>query len=442
MKKLFLRIFLTAALAILYASCEDEGVSSLMDQESPIKWEILPDDELSKVTQWYENRAQGLGIGKQSEIMWGTARYSKAVKDGYIITVFVAENNSKVFKTAYIFKRKDGYSAYILGHSALQKGQTIDGNFSGELRLYDLEGNMKTSSVLENGKTIKAKSANGISPLSNLRTAYEDDPIILGEVVITGTRIETNTTWLLMSSLPYYDLSFFFPGYRYEGYSNGTHHYATPLANTPRPFDYAGGPPLNWPCVANAFHDNKPASSYSVTIYVDQPKPGTREKWVWVDTGSGEKLSAGHTFVRMTKYNSDGTKVEYIAGFYPMNNSVSPVFGDITDTGGYRNDNLSDYDVSITYNNVHSIEFFEAIDYLSGLQHATYNLNTQNCADIGIGVAAALERVLPDTQGTWSGGGGTNPADLGQDIRAMPNSSSYTINRAGGTATTNHPSGC
>jgi hypothetical protein len=440
MNRSLFKILLVATLAIFYSSCDDDAISSVEDRP-PVVWEVLPDNELSKVKQWHESRSLNLrNATKASEIMWGTARYSKIDDHSYIISALVAEENDKVLKTAYIFKREDEYMAYVLGHSTAE-GYTIDENYSGELSLFDLEGTVMTSSILQNGKTILSKNGNNLkNGISNFRTATENDPIILQEVVIEATRIESGTTWMLMTSLAYYDLSSFFPVYRYDGYFNGSHHYASPVSSPDDSFEFIGGPVINMDCVSGKFSDNKPASSYGVTIYVDQPKKGTREKWAWEN--NGDKMSAGHTFIRLTKNNTDGTKVEYIVGYYPINNSVSPLSGDNTDAGGFRNDNMEDYDVSITFNNVTALQFYEAVNYLEGFSGSTYNLNTQNCSDIGVGCAAAMDRFLPDTFGSWSTGGGTNPADLGEDIRAMPNSTTYTINRTGGTATTNQPSRC
>lgn len=431
--------FLTVALLLIaHAACDYEGI--FPQESSPtMAWEVMPDMDLSDVRTWYQTRMMSLPSGvKPAEIMWGTARYRKVDGDRYVISALIAKQANELLKTAYFFKRGKEYSGYVLGHS-IDNGTAITNDFTGQLTLYDLDGTSITSSILENGKSILHRNASRLKRLSNLRAATEDDPILLQEIVIESTRIESGTTWLLLSSPIYYDLSHFFPGYQYEGYVDGSYHYAAPVSSPGEVFIFFGGPVININCVSAKFHDNKPATSYSVAIYVDQPKPGTREKWVFEDNGT--KLSAGHTFIRLTKNNSDGTKVEYIVGYYPINGDVNALTDDVTDTGGFRNNNMSDFDVSITYN-VTALQFYDAIDYLTGFATSTYNLETQNCSDVGIGCAAAMDKILPDTYGSWGPGGGTNPADLGEDIRAMPNSPAYTINRAGGTVSTTHPSGC
>ncbi|MFY9374777.1 MAG: hypothetical protein WAQ74_00560, partial [Kiritimatiellia bacterium] len=62
------------------------------------------------------------------------------------------------------------------------------------------------------------------------------------------------------------------------------------------------------------------------------------------------------------------------------------------------------------------------LSYCKGLHDApgTYNLNTHNCTDAGIQAGAAAGVRVPDTSGSWIGGGGSNPGDLGEDLRALP----------------------
>jgi hypothetical protein len=435
-----------APLAIFCISCENEMPSVIA--ESGLNWRTVPSHKLEGVKDWYVKR---IGSGKDQrqaplEVMWGTALYSQKGPDQLVFSAFVADSTSDEIKNIYLFKREDGYSGYILGHqsSASTKG-SVDGNFTGQLTMYDLEGEIKTSSILKNGKAIQAKNVSGLTGMSNLRTAIEDDPIMLQEITITATRIESNTTWIILSSVNYFDLSSTFPGYRYEGYVGGEHHYAAPTSSSQRPRFVPGDPagdPIDMPCVASQFfNDNKQPRNYEVTIFVDQPEAGTRETWAYVGD-DGDVMSVGHTFFQLTKNNMDGTRIQYIVGYYPMNGSIDPLAEDYTDVGGFRNDNARNFDVSITYPNLQQWKFHELLDFLSSMQNTTYDLRTQNCSDIGLRGARQLGQFLPDTQGTWPGGSGSNPGDLGEDIRNLANSSSYSRNLAGGTASTNTPNTC
>lgn len=67
------------------------------------------------------------------------------------------------------------------------------------------------------------------------------------------------------------------------------------------------------------------------------------------------------------------------------------------------------------------------LQLLNGLQYAqqlynnpgTYNLNTHNCTDMALGAATAVGVTIQAAQGTWPKGGGFNPGDLGEDLRAL-----------------------
>jgi hypothetical protein len=48
-----------------------------------------------------------------------------------------------------------------------------------------------------------------------------------------------------------------------------------------------------------------------------------------------------------------------------------------------------------------------------------YDPNTRNCTDVAIGAGAAAGVAVPDTPGRWLGGGGSNPGDLGEDLREL-----------------------
>lgn len=41
---------------------------------------------------------------------------------------------------------------------------------------------------------------------------------------------------------------------------------------------------------------------------------------------------------------------------------------------------------------------------------------------------------LPDIDGTWPGGGGSNPGNLGQSIRGLEKTTNMTIKKTSGTA--------
>lgn len=66
-----------------------------------------------------------------------------------------------------------------------------------------------------------------------------------------------------------------------------------------------------------------------------------------------------------------------------------------------------------------------------------YNLNTNNCSDFAQQIASLGGLSLPNTNGSWPGGSGTNPGNLGQDVRAMPVPAGGSKNTTGGKALSN-----
>ena len=57
-------------------------------------------------------------------------------------------------------------------------------------------------------------------------------------------------------------------------------------------------------------------------------------------------------------------------------------------------------------------------------------LNDFNCTDAALNVGNNAGITLPDTQGS-SGGGGSNPGNLGQDIRDLDQNQNNTNNNGG-----------
>jgi len=158
--------------------------------------------------------------------------------------------------------------------------------------------------------------------------------------------------------------------------------------------------------------------TYTVTVCVDQPDPGTRTPWAFTSGGSSGSTQAnnvvntGHTFLILTEtYGS--TTITRNVGFYPsgfiMPNSPS--------SPGELNDDQSHYyNISGTFT-VDNGQFFNILNFVSSTSTATYNLNTNNCTTFAINAMTEAGINLPVTIGTWPGGAGDDPGDLGQDMK-------------------------
>jgi hypothetical protein len=155
-----------------------------------------------------------------------------------------------------------------------------------------------------------------------------------------------------------------------------------------------------------------------VTIYIDQPTPGSRNAW----SGSALDPDVGHTFVSIQQNG-----ITRVFGYYP---EVAVRPDTPTAPGVLFDDSGHEYDVRLDIW-VDAAHLGAVIDAATSAP-ATYNLNTFNCTDFGIAISQAAGVPLADTQGTWIGGGGSNPGDLGQDVRAMASSGNVVVNGAGG----------
>jgi len=65
---------------------------------------------------------------------------------------------------------------------------------------------------------------------------------------------------------------------------------------------------------------------------------------------------------------------------------------------------------------------------------STYHLDLYNCTDFAIGIGNAAGLNLPESDGTWPGGGGSNPGTLGSHIRGLNSTGNITINKVESTA--------
>jgi len=180
---------------------------------------------------------------------------------------------------------------------------------------------------------------------------------------------------------------------------------------------------------------NTPGSgnTYTVTLCVEQPQPGSRETWGFTGDGSsssGNPVSVGHVFLILNQTNSLGSTVRNV-GFYPAT-GVTPLSPQ--SKGQINNDGSHDYDISVTITMDNS-QFFQVVNYINSWTESglTYDLNSNNCTTFALNALATAGVNLPRTSGTWLNGGGVNPGDLGEDIRKMDLPSNMTRTTLTGT---------
>jgi hypothetical protein len=160
-------------------------------------------------------------------------------------------------------------------------------------------------------------------------------------------------------------------------------------------------------------------SAESVTVYVQEPSPGTS-----FNVGPN---SVGHVAIGLTKsYN--GTTITQVVGFYPNATGARKFSAPskVSDNGG----DLA-YDVSVTYNVIPQ-EFNQIINYISN-PPATYNVMSFNCTNFVYNACQAGGITLPNPNTSLIFGAATvmTPGALGSNIDDLSGMSG--INNNGGT---------
>jgi hypothetical protein len=168
-------------------------------------------------------------------------------------------------------------------------------------------------------------------------------------------------------------------------------------------------PDIDYATILNTLDDGKEAVGYSILLHIKQPIPGKKNIFV--------RLSkVGHTFITLLKFNADSSVVSRTFGFYPQKNSylaatpVQPSTGSV-----FKNDALHDWDEMIG-KFISQKQFESIIAFIDKNGDKNYNLNHNNCTDIGLKIAAIANIEIEDTRGAWPLGRGNNPASTGQSI--------------------------
>lgn len=191
-----------------------------------------------------------------------------------------------------------------------------------------------------------------------------------------------------------------------------------------------GKPAINPETYIKCYQDGKAASSYAMTIYVDQPVRGKNDQFFAVPIitpGNGIMVningvvsSVGHTFVMFEKNNVDGTSVRQIMGFYPDPNDPS-LTAKISSKGKIKDDSGHSFDVSYT-TSVNAEQFNSSLNKLnSDSMNSFYMLHNiggvtpeYNCTDAAKNwMGSAGIDILPSSS---RGAFKETPGDFGQAL--------------------------
>ena len=158
-----------------------------------------------------------------------------------------------------------------------------------------------------------------------------------------------------------------------------------------------------------------------ITIFVNQPIAGEDDAF----TSGSDK--AGHAFISI---NQGGSIRVY--GLYPEG-SASPYNPNYPHAFGNNQGDAFDVSLSFSVNGPSLLNIVEDAETYS----INYDLNSNNCTDYVLDVAALACITLPDPQGTWPNGQGSNPGAFGQALRGLTLLPGMTRDLDGGNADLN-----
>ncbi len=189
---------------------------------------------------------------------------------------------------------------------------------------------------------------------------------------------------------------------------------------------YDPGDRLTGKQVRNYFHSDSKASSFSISIYSNQPVPGTNENF--------EGTQFGHSFVGITVQYEDNSSKTLYAGLY-AEDTVNPLL-DKFDGAGFIQDDSNTKATSSLDKDISEDNFGTVLEFIAAnSDNVTYDLNSYNCADFakmcfnmaGGNPVRSKKREIKGNHlavGEYDFGKMSMPGQLGEDI-----------GKAGGTVT-------
>lgn len=162
----------------------------------------------------------------------------------------------------------------------------------------------------------------------------------------------------------------------------------------------------------------------TLTVYIDEPVPGSGDTYDMTWSGA----VVGHAFLSL----SQGSNTS-VYGYYPAGDDYTNSPAALGEDGGEQ------FSTSIS-TTISGSELNDIINYSINF-NATYDLETSNCTDFIIDIGNLGGLNLPNAEGTWPGGGGSNPGTMGQFINTLTPPSGVSINTTGGNAPTTNK-GC
>lgn len=191
------------------------------------------------------------------------------------------------------------------------------------------------------------------------------------------------------------------------------------------------GNPLSLPEAFDCFEDVCTSCSYSVTLYLEQPVPGTRELYTTEggtggssgDGGSSYRYT-GHSFLGLSQYDPvTGDNKTRMLGFYPY----SKPRGQESVPAAFWDDSETTYNISVTWPITHTQFDLIKEELTAYHNYGLYNVKSINCTTV---LKTALEA---GGMSFWEtrrqvlllGWIDANPADFGEDLRINPQGGTF-----------------
>lgn len=189
--------------------------------------------------------------------------------------------------------------------------------------------------------------------------------------------------------------------------------------------------PIDIDTVLAGFEDGKKAIAYALVLHTKQPVSGKKKVYTSLS-------NVGHMFVTLIKYNLDESVVCQTLGLYPQPGflvSANPLFPKTEPL--FKNDAGHSWDEMLG-KFLDESSFNQLLDYISNNADRPYHLNSNNCSDFALSLAAIAGIEIENTIGSWPLGRGKNPGCTGQSILSGKFSNKETGGQKGLLAVTNH----
>lgn len=177
---------------------------------------------------------------------------------------------------------------------------------------------------------------------------------------------------------------------------------------------------VNVNALMKCFGQNDNNASYKLTLFVEEPSPGSDDQKV------GKNV--GHTFVGLTKIVNGQETTQYV-GFYPINKSLTyPIESKIV------NNQQTEWTASVTFD-LDAHAFDDAIYAAKINSGKDYHISQYNCTTYALDICDAAGLSLPknSSEFPYGYGNGYSPGKLGYDLRNSGNVSNGVKNFSGGT---------